>query len=142
MVRLISSPPEPGQYAVVNQVSGLHKVKYLAESVAKAGKKFDLDIKIQRIENPRVEAEEHPLEVVSTNLPNDFGFTPTTNPEKEIESMLELLVKPEIKNRIEEKKHAIMPKTWWNGEKKDSGVLEVYEPGTKETSGYEGKLDT
>jgi len=57
MVRLIVSPPEPGQYDVVNQVSGLYKISELAEAVAKVGnEKFNLDVKIQRIENPRVEA--------------------------------------------------------------------------------------
>ncbi|MHA1329094.1 MAG: NAD-dependent epimerase/dehydratase family protein, partial [Promethearchaeota archaeon] len=76
MVRLIVSPPEPGQYDVVNQVSGLYKISELAEAVAKVGnEKFNLDVKIQRIENPRVEADMHPFEVVSRKLPRIFGFT-------------------------------------------------------------------
>ena len=71
MTRLIISPPEPGQYDVVNQVSGLHKLSDLAESVAKVGiDKFELDVKIQRLENPRVEADTHPFEVVSRNTTN------------------------------------------------------------------------
>ena len=37
MVRLIASPPEPGQYDVVNQVSGLFKIRKLADTVAKVG---------------------------------------------------------------------------------------------------------
>ncbi|MFQ6112129.1 MAG: NAD-dependent epimerase/dehydratase family protein, partial [Nitrospinota bacterium] len=64
MVRLISSPPEPGQYDVVNQVSGLHKVSELAETVAGvANERFDRSVGIQRLENPRVEADVHPFEV-------------------------------------------------------------------------------
>ncbi|MFX1503326.1 MAG: NAD-dependent epimerase/dehydratase family protein, partial [Promethearchaeota archaeon] len=53
MIRLIISPPEPGQYDVVNQVSGLYKISDLAEAVAMVGNgKFGLNVKIQRLENP------------------------------------------------------------------------------------------
>jgi UDP-sulfoquinovose synthase len=143
MVRLIASPPEPGQYDVVNQVSGLYKIRNLAEIVARVGNEtFDLGVKIQRLENPRVEADVHPLEVVSRKLPHEFGFTTKVSPEKEITRMLELLRHPHIKERIEQKKHTILPKTWWSGEKKDAGVLEVYEPGTKEEQGYQPIFDT
>jgi len=139
MIRLIVNPPEPGQYEVVNQVSGLHKLKDVAETVAKIAKKFGLSPKIQRLENPRVEAEIHPFQVVSKKLPN-LGFAPKVSLGKEITRMFELLTKPEIKKRIEEKAHVIMPKTRWSGEKKESGVLEVYEPGTKKKEGFKGKL--
>ena len=143
MVRLITSPPEPGQYDVVNQVSGLHKIKDVAETVANvANERFDMDTSIQRLENPRVEAEKHPFEVVSKKLPQEHGFKPQVPMVKEVERMLELLNQDHIKKRIDEKKHVIMPKTRWSGEKKESGVLEVYKPGEKEHEGYEGKLDT
>lgn len=144
MARLIASPPEPGQYDVVNQVSGLHKINELAETIARVGKeKFGLDVKIQRIENPRVEADRHPFEVVSRKLPRQMGFKPRVSLEEEISRMFELLSKPEIKKRIEEKKHVIMPKTRWSGEKKKSETLEIYKPGVKKRNeGYKGKLDT
>ncbi len=140
MTRLISSPPEPGQYDVVNQVSGLHKVRDLAEVVAKVGKRFGYEVEIQRLENPRVEAEEHPFEVVSRALPNTFGFRPRIGLEEEITEIFKLLTRPHIVPRLGMKKHTVMPKTRWSGEKRDSDVLEVYEPGTKESEGYEGRL--
>ena len=143
MVRLIFSPPEPGQYDVVNQVSGVFKVSELAEMVAKVGnEKFGLEVKIQRLENPRVEADYHPLEVVSRKLPHSFGFDEKVALEREITRMFELLTKPEIAQRIKEKEHVILPKTRWTGEKKDSEVLEVYDPGTKEFRGYKPILRT
>jgi len=143
MVRLISSPPEPGQYDVVNQVSGLHKIRDLAETVAKVGNEtFALNIELQRRENPRVEADFHPLEVVSEKLPNTFGFTPKVTPEQAIREILEVLTQPEIKKRIEEKAHTILPKTWWSGEKKDTGVLESLHPGLAHEKGYTPILDT
>jgi len=142
MVRLIASPPEPGQYDVVNQVSGIYKIRDLAETVSDvASKEFGLDVKIQRLENPRVEAEVHPLEVVAKKLPQR-GFKPTVGPDKEIARMLKLLNNKVMRKRIEEKKYSIMPKTTWSGEKKDSDVLEVYEPGTKQKTGYEPRFHT
>jgi len=141
MARLIVSPPEPGQYDVVNQVSGLHKLNVLAETVAKVAGTFGSDIKIQKLENPRVEADRHPFEAVSRKLPHVFGFTPKVSLEKEITRMFELLMQPDIKKRIEEKVHLIMPRTRWDGFKKVSDVLEVYEPGTREDMGYKPRLD-
>jgi hypothetical protein len=56
--------------------------------------------------------------------------------------MFELLTTPEIKERITQKAHVIMPKTWWTGEKKDSGVIDTYEPGTREDTGFKAVLHT
>lgn len=143
MVRLICSPPEPGQYDVVNQVSGLYKLNDIAEVVARIGNEnYGLGVEMQRLENPRVETEEHPFEVVSRNLADTFGFKPKVSLEKEVDRMFQLLTKPDILSRIKEKSHTIMPKTWWSGEKKESGAIERYKPGVKETHGYKGVLKT
>ncbi len=143
MVRLISSPPEPGQYDVVNQVSGVYKIKELADTVGEIGNdKYDLDVEIQRLENPRVEADKHPFETISRKLPNEFGFERQVSLRKEIDRMLELLTKDEIQERIEKMKHAIMPETQWSGEKERPDVIEVYKPGEKDWGIYEPKLDT
>jgi UDP-sulfoquinovose synthase len=135
MTRLIVNPPEPGQYDVVNQISAIYKVRDLAETVARiANSEFGLNAKIQRLENPRVEADFHPMEAVARKLQGEFGLEPTVKLEKEIYRMLELLMKKEVRKRINEKKHVIMPKTRWSGEKKEAEVLEEYEPGTKKTT--------
>lgn len=141
MVRLIASPPEPGQYDVVNQVSGLYKLLDLAETVAKIGnEKYGLDVEIQRIENPRVETEQHPFEVVSTHLREDFEFVERVTLEKEVERMFELLSQPEMVKRIKEKAHALNPKTNWDGSKKDPDIIEHYKPASREISGFTGKF--
>lgn len=128
MVRLINSPPKPGVYDVVNQISGVYNLMDLAKIIKKIGEKdFNLSIKIQRLQNPRVEADEHPYEALYNNLPDKFGFIPQVSLEEEIHEMFRLLTKPEIKKRIEEKSHVILPKTRWSGEKKDMKVLEVIE---------------
>ena len=130
MTRLIAHPPEPGQYAVVNQMSGYRSLRELAQTVAKIGREeFKLPVQLQRVENPRVESERHPFDPIYENLPKIFGFKPQVSLEKEIRRMFELLSQPEIKGRIEEKKHHIIPKTWWSGEKRKVETIEVFEVG-------------
>jgi hypothetical protein len=131
MIRLIISPPEPGQYDVVNQISAVYRIVDLAEAVAEVGKEFGLNVKIQRLENPRVEPDRHPLEVVATKLEEEFGLDPKIKLKDEVRRMFEVLTQPEIKKRLEEKKHVIAPKTRWNGEKKESDIIEEYVPGSK-----------
>jgi len=126
ITRLIAKPPEPGQYGVVNQMSGYTSMRNLAEIVAKVGRQeCGLDVKIQRVENPRVEADRHPFEPIFDKLPQEFGFVQADNPEEEIRRMFRLLTKPEIKQRIEEKKHLILPKVWWSGVKKEVEQIEL-----------------
>ena len=137
MTRLIVHPPEPGQYDVVNQMSGFYSVRYLAETVARiASREFNLPVTIQRVENPRVESDIHPFEPIYNKLPDRFGFKPKVTLEDEIYHMFELFTQPQVKERIEEKKHLILPKTWWSGLKKQVETLEVieeikYEPSVK-----------
>jgi UDP-sulfoquinovose synthase len=126
MTRLIVAPPEPGQYAVVNQMSGYYTIRELAETVARVGRKeFGLPVQIQRLENPRVEADRHPFEPIYGRLPNEFGFQPQVSPEESIYRMFELLTQPQVKERIEQKKHLIIPRTWWSGVKKRAETLEI-----------------
>ncbi|MBN3040449.1 MAG: NAD-dependent epimerase/dehydratase family protein, partial [Candidatus Omnitrophica bacterium] len=132
MVRLIAKPPEPGQYGVVNQMSGYCSMRKLAETVKKVGEKeFGLDVLIQRVENPRVEADRHPFEPIFNNLPNEFGFIQQDTLEKEVHRMFELLSRASIKERILEKEHLILPKTWWSGAKKEVERLELLKNGAK-----------
>lgn len=126
MTRLICHPPEPGQYAVVNQVSGIYSTRQLAYEVARTGKEdFGLPVEIQRVENPRVEADEHPFEVLSERLPKQFGFEAKVSVADEIRRMFELFLTDEVKSRIEERRQVIMPRTWWSGVKKEVERLEL-----------------
>jgi len=128
MTRLIAKPPEPGQYGVVNQMSGYCSMKTLAETVKKVGEKeFGLKVRIQRVENPRVEADKHPFEPIFNKLPDEFGFVQQDSLEKEIYRIFELLSRPHIKSRIEEKSHLILPRTWWSGVKKEVEQIELIE---------------
>jgi len=128
MTRLIIRPPEPGQYDVVNQMSGFYNLRYLAETIGRiASREFNLPVIIQRVENPRVESDVHPFEPVFNKLPNRFGFEPGVTLEDEIYRMFELLTQPHIKERIAAKKHLILPRTWWSGVEKQVETLEIIE---------------
>ncbi|KXB07184.1 hypothetical protein AKJ52_00720, partial [candidate division MSBL1 archaeon SCGC-AAA382C18] len=123
--------------------SGVYKIKELADTVGEvANDKYGQDVKIQRLENPRVEADKHPFETISRKLPNEFGFERKVSLRKEIDRMLELLTRDEIQERIEQVKDVIMPETQWSGEKERPDVIEVYSPGEKDWGIYEPKLDT
>ncbi len=125
MGRLISHPPAPGIYDVVNQMSGYHSLMELANIVGKiASKEFNTPVTIQRVENPRVEHDIHPYEPIYNKLPDQFGFKPNIGLDDEVHRMFELLITDEIKQRIEERKHLILPRTWWSGKKKTVEVLE------------------
>jgi hypothetical protein len=76
-----------------------------------------------------VEADRHPFEPIYERLPNEFGFAPQGSPEEEIYRMFELLMQPEIKARIEQKRHLILPRTWWSGMKRRAETLEVLDGG-------------
>jgi len=126
MTRLIVSPPEPGQYGVVNQMSGYYGIRELAEKVASVGRQeFGLPIKIQRMENPRVEADRHPFEPIFENLSNQYGFEPRVSPEEEIRRMFELLTQPHIRRRIQQSMYHIVPRTWWSGDHRRVETIEV-----------------
>lgn len=129
ITRLIANPPEPGQYDVVNQVTDVFSVRHLAETVARIGKQeFGLDPLIQRLENPRVEAEEHPYEVIHEKLADRFGFRSESTLEDEIRHLFRAVLEPAVRTRIEAQKEVLFPKTRWSGEHKEMQVLETIRP--------------
>ncbi len=128
MTRLVCHPPEPGQYAVVNQMSGFYTLRDLAETVARiSNSEFNLNVKIQRVENPRVEADRHPFEPVYERLPNDFDFKPEVKLDQAVYDMLKILTQPEMRSRIAQKQHLVIPNTWWSGVKKKVESIEILE---------------
>jgi len=109
-------------------MSGFYSVRQLAEAVAKvASRDFNIPVVIQRVEDPRVEADVHPFEPIYSKLSNKFGFKPRVSLEEEIYRILDLLTQPHVKQRIEEKKHLILPRTWWSGVKRQVETLKVVE---------------
>jgi len=107
---LIDNPPEDGEYRVVNQFDEQYSVMELAKKVQIIGNKKGLDVKIKNKENPRLEAEKHYYKADHEIL-KSLGFKRTREINDEISIMLEHLIK--YKDRIEEKKHAIVKNIKW-----------------------------
>ncbi|MDP9188823.1 MAG: NAD-dependent epimerase/dehydratase family protein, partial [Actinomycetota bacterium] len=55
----VGSPAEPGDFRVFNQFTEQFSVTKLAELVVAAAAEREIEVEIERHENPRVEAEEH-----------------------------------------------------------------------------------
>jgi UDP-sulfoquinovose synthase len=68
-------PASPGEYRVLNQFVETFSVNDLAARVCEAGGQIGLEVKINKIPNPRREAEEHYYHPVHTGLLS-LGLTP------------------------------------------------------------------
>ena len=106
----VENPPERGDYRVFNQIDEVYSVYQLADSVKKVGNSFGLEVEIQPIADPRVEAQEHFYEVDHDNL-RKLGFRPTRALEVELRNMLADLSR--FKDRIDAKRSVIAPKITW-----------------------------
>jgi len=80
------NPPEGGEYRVFNQFTEQFSVTDLARQVQEAGADYGLEVQVNHVENPRVEAEEHYYNAVHTKL-LDLGLEPHLLSETLIESM-------------------------------------------------------
>jgi len=116
----INNPPKPGEYRTFNQFEELYTVNQLAEMVKKVGDEFDLNVKIDNIENPRMEMEEHYYNPDHRHLLH-LGYQPTHDVEHEMRIMIKDLMK--YKNRIEEKREVLIPEVRWDGTKRKSKSL-------------------
>ncbi len=71
----VLNPAERGEFRVFNQFTEQFSVLELAEIVQRAGKEYGLEVRIEPIDNPRVEQEEHYYNAVHTKL-LDLGLEP------------------------------------------------------------------
>ncbi len=104
----IANPADSGQFRVFNQFTEMFSVGDLAMQVKKAGTSMGLDIDIQNLDNPRVEAEDHYFNAKNTNL-LDLGLQPHYLSDSLLDSLLNFAVK--YKTRVD--KEQILPKVKW-----------------------------
>src|SRR3954466_5902570 len=83
-------PADPGEFRVFNQFTESFSVMELAEIVQKAGVQAGLDVGIQPLDNPRVEAEVHYYNPAHTKL-LDLGLRPHLLSTELIGSMLSVI---------------------------------------------------
>jgi len=104
----VANPAKQGEFRVFNQFTEMFSVGDLATMVKKAGSAMGLQVEIDHLENPRVEAEEHYFNARNTNL-LDLGLQPHYLSDSLLDSLLNFAVK--YKQRVD---HAqILPKVKW-----------------------------
>jgi UDP-sulfoquinovose synthase len=109
--------PEAGEYRVFNQFTEQFSVVQLAELVQKAGTEVGIDVRVDHLENPRVELEEHYYNPTHTKL-LDLGLQPHLLSETLIESMFEAIDR--YKDRVIP--DHILPATRWRGIREGSAT--------------------
>ena len=104
----IKNPADIGQFRVFNQFTELFSIKDLALMVQKAGSAIGLNVEINNLENPRVEAEEHYFNAKNTKL-LDLGLNPHYLSDSLLDSLLNFATK--YKGRVDTKQ--ILPTVSW-----------------------------
>lgn len=118
----MTNPPEKGEYRVFNQFQEVYDITELAQKVQKVSKSLGLDVKIANTENPRIEMEEHYYNPDHKHL-LDLGYKPTHNIEAEMKIMINDLIK--YKERIGNRKEALIPNIRWDGTRKKVKTVTV-----------------
>jgi UDP-sulfoquinovose synthase len=103
-------PAEAGEFRVFNQFTEQFSVVELAELVRHAGSEIGLDVRIEHLDNPRVELEEHYYNATHTKL-TELGLLPHLLSETLIGSMFDVIER--YKDRVIP--DHILPATRWRG---------------------------
>jgi UDP-sulfoquinovose synthase len=102
-------PPRPGELRILNQFTETFSVNQLAHRVKSVGETLGLTIKIDHIENPRKEAEEHYYNPAHSGL-LELGLKPHYMTDEVIGSMLERVLR--YREKIVAKR--ILPRVRWS----------------------------
>jgi UDP-sulfoquinovose synthase len=87
----LENPAQKGELRIFNQFVETFSVNQLAEKVQQAGRRFDLDVTIKSLPNPRKEAEDHYYNPVHTGL-LDLGLKPHYLTQEVLEQMMETVL--------------------------------------------------
>ncbi len=101
--------PEKGTLRVFNQLTECFTVNEIAERIQRTGNRMRLDVKIERIDNPRKEAEQHYYNPVHTGL-LELGLKPHHMTDEVLDGMLETILP--YKERIN--RGVIQPRVRWS----------------------------
>lgn len=104
----LENPADPGEFRVFNQFTEMFSVLELAELVQESGTKLGLDVEIEHIDNPRVEAEQHYFDAKNTGL-MELGLDPHYLSDVLVDSMLDRI--RDHQDRID--RDVILPNVQW-----------------------------
>ena len=105
----IETPANVGEFRVFNQFTEMFSINDIAMQIKAAGNSLGLDVEVNNIDNPRVEAEKHYFNAKNTNL-LDLGLVPHKLSDSLLDSLLNFAVK--YKDRVDQSQ--IMPKVSWH----------------------------
>ncbi len=105
----VENPATEGEYRVFNQFTEQWSVNQLAELVAKVGERAGINVVIEKVNDPRIEAEEHYYNATHTKL-LELGLHPNLLTEDVVEHLIETIKR--YKDRI--LLGPIAPKTRWD----------------------------
>jgi UDP-sulfoquinovose synthase len=105
----VENPPRAGEYRVFNQFTEQFSVKDLAERVRRVSASIGLNVVIERVTDPRIEAQEHYYNATHTKL-LELGLEPHLLTDDVVEHIIEMVQRH--KDRI--LLAPIAPKTRWD----------------------------
>lgn len=101
-VRLsLENPAKKGELRIFNQFTETFSVNEIAERVQRVGDHLGLNVKIQPVENPRMEAENHYYNPIHTGL-FELGLEPNYLTDDVLSQMLEFVVKHKDSIKIDQ----------------------------------------
>jgi len=110
-------PAQRGEFRVFNQFTEQFSVLQLARMVETAGNKLGLNVTIDHLPDPRVEAEEHYYNAKHTKLA-DLGLKPHLLSESLLDSLLNIAI--EYRERIDTS--LLLPRINWRKSRNDRKV--------------------
>lgn len=116
----ILNPAKPGEYRVFNQFTETFTIVQLADLVVEQSAKLGISAVIERLENPRVELEEHYYNPAHTKL-LDLGLKPHLLSDVLVNSVLQRI--RIFQSRI--KRDIIMPRIKWDGRAQEMDELKL-----------------
>jgi UDP-sulfoquinovose synthase len=105
----MTNPAQAGELRILNQFTELFTVNQLAQKVKEVGDRMGLNVRIQSIQNPRKEKEEHYYNAKHSGL-LELGLKPNYMTDDVVAGMLERIIR--YRGMIDTKK--IMPRVKWS----------------------------
>lgn len=103
-----NNPAKPGELAIYNQFTEVFSISELANIVKKSAEKLGIKGKIEHVDNPRIEAEEHYYNPKNNKLIG-LGLKPNILSDVLVDSMLKKIIREKENINIE----SIIPKVQW-----------------------------
>jgi UDP-sulfoquinovose synthase len=105
----VENAPRSGEYRVFNQFTEQFSVNDLALRVARVGEQLGINVEVDRVSDPRIEAEEHYYNATHTKL-LELGLKPNLLTDDVVAHLIETIQRYKDRILLE----PIAPKTLWD----------------------------